>query len=206
MPSSKGKAMKLEQLRYLCDIEQTKSLSKTSSRFFTSPQALSRSMQQLENEVGASLLIRSPSGMALTDEGKRFIEELGPFIDKFDLLKGDFQKRQAIESEPGYLPKIRIGISSALAMVLLPKVLTSFNQKYPNQLVTIEEISCNEAFPSLREKRFDLVLLSLNSTMFEQAWNLLGKNNHSYTLLLSDKLVACVSSSSPLAKKRSANP
>lgn len=39
-------------------------------------------MQQLENEVGASLLIRSPSGMTLTDEGKRFIEELGPFIGK----------------------------------------------------------------------------------------------------------------------------
>lgn len=74
--------MKLEQLRYLCDIEQTKSLSKTSSRFFISPQALSKSMQQLENEVGASLLIRSPSGMTLTDEGKRFIEELGPFIGK----------------------------------------------------------------------------------------------------------------------------
>lgn len=88
-----------------------------------------------------------------------------------------------------------------LAGVLLPKALASFNQRHPNQLVTIEEISCDEAFPSLREERFDLVLLSLNSTMFEQAWNLFGKNNHCYTLLLSDKLVACVSFSSPLAKK-----
>lgn len=193
--------MKLEQLRYLQDIEQTKSLSKTSSRFYISPQALSKSMQQLENEVGVSLLIRSPSGMTLTNEGKRFINELSPLIDKYDLLKEGFQKSHALENEPDRLPEIRIGISSVLAGVLLPKTLAAFNQRHPNQILTIEEISCDEAFPSLREGRFDMVFLSLNSTMFDRAWNLFGKNNHHYTLLLSDRLAACVSSSSPLAKK-----
>lgn len=193
--------MKLEQLRYLCDIEQTKSLSKTSSRFYISPQALSKNMQQLESEVGTSLLIRSPSGMTLTDEGQLFIKELKPLVDKYDLLKESFHKGQTLDNAPGRLPEIKIGISSVLAGVLLPKALSAFTQKHPNQIVSIDEISCDEAFPSLRDGRFDMVFLSLNSTMFEQSWNLFGKNNCRYTLLLSDKLAACVSASSPLAKK-----
>lgn len=193
--------MKLEQLRYLRDIEQTKSISKTGSHFYISPQALSKNMQQLESEVGVTLLVRSPFGVTLTDDGKRFLDEMRPFIDKYDSLKKEFQKEQAKTAAPECLPEIRIGLSSVLAGVLLPKAIAKFKQTYPKQPISIEEISYDEVFPSLREDRFDLAFLSLNSKMFDQAWNISGKNNLHYRLLLSDKLVACVSSSSPLAKK-----
>ena len=193
--------MKLEQLRYLRDIEQTKSLSKTGARFYVSPQALSKSMQQLEAEVGVPLLLRSPFGVTLTDEGKRFLDETSEFIDRYDSLRQEFQEQQAKKESPDCLPEIRIGLSSVLAGILLPKAIAQFRQKYPRQPINIEEIACDEVFPSLREGRFDIAFLSLNATMFNQAWNISGKNNHHYSLLLSDKLVACVSSSSPLAKK-----
>lgn len=193
--------MKIEQLRYLLDIEQTKSMSKTGSRFYISPQALSKSMQQLEAEVGTPLLLRSPFGVTLTDDGKRFLDEMRPFIGKFDSLKREFREERAKTATSDCLSKIRIGLSSVLAGILLPKTIAKFRQKYSKQPMSIEEVGYDEVLSLLREDNLDLAFLSINSKMFNQTWNLVGKNNLHYRLLLSDKLVACISSSSPLAEK-----
>lgn len=41
--------MRIEQLRYLSDIQNTHSISKTAKRFFVSQQAMSNSLKQLES-------------------------------------------------------------------------------------------------------------------------------------------------------------
>ena len=41
--------MRMEQLKYLVDIAETKSMSKTAERMFVSPQAVSQSIKQLSD-------------------------------------------------------------------------------------------------------------------------------------------------------------
>ncbi|MBQ3205000.1 MAG: LysR family transcriptional regulator, partial [Peptococcaceae bacterium] len=58
--------MRMEQLKYLVDIAETKSMSKTAERMFVSPQAVSQSIKQLETELDTELLVRTNMGVLLT--------------------------------------------------------------------------------------------------------------------------------------------
>ena len=195
--------MRLDQLRYLRDISQTNSISKTASRFFVSPQALSKSMQQLESEIGATVLVRSPFGVTLTPQGEEFLSKLGPFLDEYDTLHEEFMSKSADadDSTVASLPSIHICISSVLVAFLLPKAIAQFRVRYPRTVVTVEEVNHDEVFPSLSSKKCDLAFLSVNDEYFYKEWNDKGEKDFHYNLLFSDRLVACVSANSPLAKK-----
>ncbi len=193
--------MRIEQIRYLRDVAQSSSISKTASQFFISPQALSKSIQQLESEIGAKVLIRSPFGVSLTPEGERFLEKLSPFIDEYDALHEEFANAQDENSESKNLKVVRIGVSSVLAAELLPKGLSHFCSKYPETVLAIEEVRHDAIFPGLRENKYDIAFLSVNDEYFFKRFNAPDSQRLHYNLLFSDRLVACVSVNSPLAKK-----
>lgn len=193
--------MRLDQLRYLRDINQTNSISKTASRFFVSPQALSKSMQQLEAEIGATVLVRSPFGVTLTPQGELFLNKMSPFIDQYDALHEEFLSSTEGEGDSDAPETIHICISSVLASLLLPQAIANFHSKHPRTRITVEEVEYNEIFPALSEGKCDLALLTVNDEYFYKEWNDAGEKDFHYNLLLSDRLVGCVSSSSPLAKK-----
>lgn len=52
--------MRLDQLRYLSDLQYSHSISKTAKRYFISQQSLSNNIQQLEKELDVILLERLP--------------------------------------------------------------------------------------------------------------------------------------------------
>ena len=54
--------MRMEQLRCIVDIAKTGSLTSTAKRLFVSQQAVSKSISQLEEELGVNILIRSKNG------------------------------------------------------------------------------------------------------------------------------------------------
>ena len=192
--------MRLDQIRYLRDIVQTSSISKTAGHFFISPQALSKSIQQLENELGTKVLSRSPFGVRLTPEGERFLRKLGPFIDEYDALHKEFLAEQEAGADAP-LKVIRIGVSSVLAAILLPKALAYYCAKYPDVILAIEEVRHDAIFPGLRENKFDLAFLSVNDEYLFKQLNAYATQPLHYNVLFSDKLVACVSTGSPLAGK-----
>ena len=190
--------MRLDHIRYLRDIAQTSSISKTASHFFISPQALSKSIQQMESEVGARMLTRSPFGVRLTPEGERFLEKLGPFADEYDALHEEFLHSKETDGTPKV---IRIGVSSVLAAVLLPKALSYYCAKYPDVILAIEEVRHDAIFPGLQNNKFDIAFLSVNDEYFFKELKAFTAQPIHYNLLFSDKLVACVSTSSPLANR-----
>jgi DNA-binding transcriptional LysR family regulator len=195
--------MRLDQLRYLRDISQTNSISKTAGRFFVSPQALSKSMQQLENEIGAPILVRSPFGVTLTPQGEEFLAKLSPFIDEYDSLHEEFLRMESSgdDTNATSMPAIHVHISSVLMAFLLPKAIAQFHTKYPRTVVSVEEVPHDKIFPSLTNGDCDLAFLSVNDEYFYKEWNQAGEKDFHYNLLFSDRLVACVSANSPLAKK-----
>lgn len=79
--------MHVKQLEYLIEISKHRSMNKASELLFISPQALSLSMKSLEESVGAQLLVRTPQGILLTEEGKKLVEIAERFLKELKELK-----------------------------------------------------------------------------------------------------------------------
>jgi len=91
-----------------------------------SPQAASQALAQLEQHLGVRLLHRTTRSLALTDEGRRFLEATQPALAA---LAGALQS--ARESKDEVAGPLRIvGPKSSFAAILMP-VLDEFCQRYP---------------------------------------------------------------------------
>jgi len=66
--------MRIEQLEYFLEIARKKSFSSASENLYITPQSLSRSIYNMEKELGFSLFKRSFQGVSITKEGEIFLE------------------------------------------------------------------------------------------------------------------------------------
>lgn len=192
--------MRLEQLRYLSDIQHTNSISKTANRFFISQQSLSNNIRQLEKEMNVTLLERSPFGAVLTPEARKLLALSDPFLKQYDDLQNQFALQQQDNTEETQT-LIRICNSSVLTSLVLPKAIALFSQKYPKVRISIKEISHKEIFPAITKNECDIAFLSINEDYFFNQLSTYDAAAFHYNIMLTDRLVACVSSQSILAQK-----
>lgn len=84
--------MRIQQLRYLEKIAETGSINEASKQLFISQPSLSAAMKELEKEYNIQLFYRSKVGIALTDEGREFINYSRGILDQVSLLDERFGK------------------------------------------------------------------------------------------------------------------
>ena len=192
--------MRIEQLRYLSDLQFTNSISKTANRFFLSQQSLSNNIRQLEKELNVTLLERSPFGVILTKEARDLLELSDPFLKQYDELQNQF----ALQHTPAEnsVKQIKIFVSSALVSGILPLALATFQKRHPKVRLSIREASYHDIIPSIKEKKCDIAFLSINEDFFLEQMSEYGSaDSFHHNIMLTDRLVACASVSSPLAGK-----
>lgn len=192
--------MRLEQLRYLSDIQYTNSISKTANRFFLSQQSLSNNIRQLEKELNVVLLERSPFGVSLTKEARELLALSDPFIKQYDDLQNQFALQRE-ESPDEFVKHIRIYCSSVLSTLVLPKAIALFKKRYPHTRISVKEISYRDTFSFVEKKACDIIFLSINEEYFLEQLALHDVSTFHYNIMLTDRMVACVSAQSPLAQK-----
>src|SRR6266446_8172201 len=76
--------MELRHLRYFLAVGEALNFTKAAARLRIAQPALSRRIQDLEDEIGVDLLRRSPRGVMLTAEGKLFLEEVRELLKHAD--------------------------------------------------------------------------------------------------------------------------
>src|SRR5262245_41812601 len=74
--------MELRHLRYFLVVGEVLNFTKAAARLRVAQPALSRQIQDLEDEIGVDLLHRSPRGVTLTAEGKLFLEEVRELLKR----------------------------------------------------------------------------------------------------------------------------
>lgn len=76
--------MELRQLVYFVEAANVGSFSAAAESQFVSHQALSKSIAQLERELGVNLFDRSSKGIVLTDEGRKLLRSAKGILDDVD--------------------------------------------------------------------------------------------------------------------------
>ena len=130
----RGPQMKLHHIRNIVAIADRGSLRAAAKHLHLAQPAMSRSIRELEEQLGVTLFERNRQGMKLTPVGDLFVRrarvvqaELDRTIDEIEHFKGtDFGS-------------LTVAYSGATMLTLLPKMIPSFIRRFPNIRVKVLE-------------------------------------------------------------------
>lgn len=166
------------------------SLKAASERISLTQPAISKTLRDLENILGVTLLHRDRSGVTLTREGAVFRQ----FAEQgLAALNHGLASLDALRS--GQTAPLRIGALPSVAADLLPDVILRFAELSPATPLRIEDGPVGTLVDALRAGTLDLVIgrLGRPETMA----------GLSFTQLYSEKVVFVVATGHPLARVRS---
>lgn len=138
--------MEINRLKTFLIIVKTGSFKSAAERLFLSPRAVSKQMDQLENELSVKLFVRQRNNTELTEQGKSFIVAAQDIVNIYDdelmRIQSEREKREE---------KLKIGFSSANQEIILQRVLRPFLKRHPDIKLEFQEES-GRHFHSLLEK------------------------------------------------------
>ncbi|WP_375402174.1 LysR substrate-binding domain-containing protein [uncultured Sphingomonas sp.] len=126
--------MKLTQLRHLIAVAELGGLRRAARHLGLAQPAITRSIRDLEHELGATLFERSASGMMLTPIGKAFVRRSAAVQVELERARDEVQQLKGLSTGT-----VSIGLSTAPHVLMLPKVLDPFRRRYPDVRLRIAE-------------------------------------------------------------------
>jgi LysR family transcriptional regulator, regulator of abg operon len=118
--------MKINQLRDIVAIAERGSLRAAARHLHSAQPGLTRSVRELERELGVPLFERRARGMTLTPMGEAFVRRAGAVLRELERAGEEVRQLQA-----GTSGRVVAGLSMVPHIALLPKALRPFRAKYP---------------------------------------------------------------------------
>lgn len=126
--------MKLTQMRDVVAISERGSLRAAARHLQLAQPALTRSVHELERELGVPLFERRARGMILTPMGEAFVRRATAVLSEVRRARDEVEQLHG-----GTRGRVVVGLSLAAHIALLPKALRPFRARYPHvQLHIIE--------------------------------------------------------------------
>lgn len=115
------------ELKYFLTIVEEGSILSAAKKLYMAQPPLSRSMKQLEEELGCQLFERGPRKIELTEVGKLFRNRAEQLLKLMGTTITEVKDLQN-----GNHGTLSIGTASSCGVTILPKVANIFHQQYPN--------------------------------------------------------------------------
>jgi DNA-binding transcriptional LysR family regulator len=145
--------MELRHLRYFVAVAEALNFTKASARLRVAQPALSRQVQDLEDEIGVDLLKRSPRGVTLTAEGKLFLDEARELLKR---ANDSVNKVRALAR--GEYGELHVGYAPTPTIEILPPALGAFQKAVPGVQVLLHDMSGDEIIDGLRRTTIHLAI------------------------------------------------
>ncbi|WP_278262739.1 LysR substrate-binding domain-containing protein [Nocardia sp. AG03] len=140
--------MDLRLLRYFTAVAEELHFGRAAARLHMTQPPLSRAIRQLEAELGAELLIRSPSGVSLTPAGSALAAEARDLLDRADRLR----TRVALAAGTSTLTLGTFGEHTGARLAAV------YRARHPEVRVHVREGDFTDPTAGLRSGRVDLAL------------------------------------------------
>ena len=126
--------MNLKQLEAFVQIADSGSFSKAAKELYLTQPTISAHISSLEKELNTRLFVRNTKDVRLSDSGNVLYE----YAKQMIALQKKIEDTFVVREEKGQ-QCITIAASTIPAEYLLPGILASYNEKYPNQQFKIVE-------------------------------------------------------------------
>ncbi len=182
--------MELRHLKYFQAVAEELSFSRAAKRLHIAQPALSRSMQQLESEIGVTLIDRSRRAIQLTPSGEVLLRDCLVLFERVDDIV-----RRVRHAASGGTGELRLGYIGPPTKSFLGPILRQFRESNPGVIVSLEERTPERVWEMVAKGR-----LSIGLTRPVLAHEALGLESIE---LCEETLCAAVPADHPFAAKRS---
>jgi len=186
--------MDLRQLNYFLGVAEELHFSRAAEKLFIVQPALSRHIQQLEEEIGVTLFERDKRNVKLTPAGSYFRDEITRLQHQ---LRYIIEQTQRIHS--GSVGAIRMGHPGSALYSILPEVLSMMYQRFPDVKMQLTEIAEVELVAALLNHEIDVGFTREVSTdtrfrtqlLFEEHFALVVPSDHWLNESTFESIVQC---------------
>ncbi|PZQ56681.1 MAG: transcriptional regulator [Novosphingobium pentaromativorans] len=145
--------LKIRHLRVIDALEQHKSLLRASRALRVSQPALSRTLQEVEEIIGAEIFERHPRGVRPNATGKVLTATARKLLSTIRDLETELDRLS-----DGQQRTIRVGALPVAAHGLLPAVLANAGSRTANLSISVVEGRTDQMIPSLLSGEIDVIV------------------------------------------------
>lgn len=150
--------IKFRHIQCFVEIAREKSLKIASQKLFLTQPAISKTLKELEEIIGATLMLRSRSGVTLTKQGEVFLHFAQMSLASLQQGLDGVEQAGALSKE-----RLTVGSLPSVAARLMPPVVAEFSQLAPEAVLQIVDGPHDYLLDRLRLGELDLVLGRLGS-------------------------------------------
>lgn len=188
--------MTLQQMMYFLKISELHSFSRAAEALLVSQPALTKSMRDLEEELGVTLLVRSSRGAVLSSEGEAFLLEAKELIMRYEQMMEKYQDTTLI-------PKSFAVSTQHYSFAVHAFVLLVKNQDAKKYQFAIRETMTRQVIHDVSSLRSQIGVLYLSGFNRPVITKLLKENRLSFTPLARCRAYIYIADDHPLANKAS---
>lgn len=162
------------------------SFTKAAEELFITQPAVTKHIHEIEQHFKVKLFERDGRKVRLTEAGQTLLRHTSELFALYRTL--EFEMHTQADKKAG---RLRVGASTTVAQYVLPPVLASFHQKFPDIRITLSTDNTEQVEQALQQHKVDIGIIEGRA-----------KNNaFRYTPFLKDELVLVANAANPLLKK-----
>src|SRR5258708_7303674 len=146
--------MELQQLKYFREVAEREHVTRAAEKLFVSQSAVSRAVNQLEEELGVPLFYRRGRAIVLSPYGRLFLEHVSRALNALES-----GKRLLNEQTGGESGTVSLGFLHSLGIEMVPRLIKEYRRKHPTtQFALLVQRSGKMLMTQLAEGSIDLCL------------------------------------------------
>ena len=158
--------MEIQQLEYFKTVAEMQHMTHAAEQLNISQPALSKSISNIEHEIGVPLFDRQGRSISLNRYGKLFLISVDAILREFEKAKVEIGSLVM----PGY-GDVAFGFIHTLGMEVVPELMAHVPEKYPNMKFTLTQAASYNLLKWLEEGQVDLCLSQrIESKTIEIEW------------------------------------
>jgi DNA-binding transcriptional LysR family regulator len=177
----------IRQVEYFVEVSKQKNFTKAAAELHISQPSLSKTIKNLETELGVLLFYRGGKQIDLTDAGKAFLINARQFLDAYNNLTSELDDVMHLKKG-----EIKIGIPPIIGATFFSKLISKYKEAYPNFNIELNEVGSNTIKQGIHSGDLDIGLICNIPVQ---------KKNFEIIKLLNDPLKLVVQKDHPLAKR-----
>lgn len=145
--------MEIQQLQYFKTVASMQHMTRAAEVLMISQPALSKSISNIERDLGVPLFNREGRSIYLNRFGELFLKSVNVILAEYEKVMEEFEDI----TTPGH-GVVSFGFIHTLGMEVVPELMAAGHKQYPNMQVVLTQATSSDLLKRLEEGAIDLCL------------------------------------------------